>query len=187
MHDDVIKWKLFPHHWPFVLGIHRALCAGNSPITGEFLSQRPVTRSFNVFFYLRLSKRLCKQPRRRWFEMPSGPLWRHHNGISVTQAGSESGMLTRVWQYNACSMHDKYHKQTRDASNIISLSISICLLYHDCNCAFTLEFTNTCSWWGSTITYLYLSIINLLFDFKIWHACSHYIAKFRFWTIDLFR
>ena len=32
-----------------------ALCAGNSPVTGEFPSQRPVTRSFGVFFDLRLS------------------------------------------------------------------------------------------------------------------------------------
>ena len=31
-----------------------ALCDGNSPITGEFPSQRPVTRSFDVFFDLRL-------------------------------------------------------------------------------------------------------------------------------------
>ena len=30
-----------------------AICAGNSPITGEFPTQRPVTRSFNVFFDLR--------------------------------------------------------------------------------------------------------------------------------------
>ena len=29
-----------------------ALCAGNSQITGEFPSQRPVTRSFDVFFHL---------------------------------------------------------------------------------------------------------------------------------------
>ena len=27
-----------------------ALCAGNSPVTGEFPAQRPVTRSFDVFF-----------------------------------------------------------------------------------------------------------------------------------------
>ena len=27
-----------------------ALCVGNSPVTGEFPSQRPVTRSFDVFF-----------------------------------------------------------------------------------------------------------------------------------------
>ena len=39
-----------------------ALCAGNSPVTGEFPSQRPVTRSFDVFFDLRLNKRLSKQP-----------------------------------------------------------------------------------------------------------------------------
>ena len=44
-----------------------ALCAGNSPITGEFPSQRPVTRSFEVFFDIRLNKRLGKQSRSRRF------------------------------------------------------------------------------------------------------------------------
>ena len=51
--------------------------AGNSPVTGEFPSHKPVTRSFDVFFDLRLNKRLSKQPRRRWFETPSRSLWRH--------------------------------------------------------------------------------------------------------------
>ena len=37
-----------------------ALCVGNSPVTGEFPAQRPVTRSFDVFFDLRLSKHLSK-------------------------------------------------------------------------------------------------------------------------------
>ena len=45
--------------------------AGNSPVTGEFPSHRPVTRSFDIFFDLRLNKRLNKQSRRRWFETPS--------------------------------------------------------------------------------------------------------------------
>ena len=31
-----------------------ALCAGNTPVPGEFPAQRPVTRSFDVFFDLRL-------------------------------------------------------------------------------------------------------------------------------------
>ena len=31
-----------------------ALCAGNSPVAGEFPAQRPVTRSLHVFFDLRL-------------------------------------------------------------------------------------------------------------------------------------
>ena len=38
------------------------LYAGNSPITGEFPSQRPVKRSFGAFFDVRLNKRLSKQP-----------------------------------------------------------------------------------------------------------------------------
>ena len=45
-----------------------ALCAGNSPVTGEFPSQRPVTRSFDVFFDLRRTKRLSKQSWGCWFE-----------------------------------------------------------------------------------------------------------------------
>ena len=57
-----------------------ALCAGNSPVTGEFPSQRPVTQSFDVFFDLRLNKRLSKQSWGWWFETPSCSLWRHRNG-----------------------------------------------------------------------------------------------------------
>ena len=56
-----------------------ALCAGNSPVTGEFPAQRPVTRSFHVFFDLRLNKRLSKQSWGWWFETPSRSLWRHCN------------------------------------------------------------------------------------------------------------
>ena len=56
-----------------------ALCAGNSAVTGEFPSQRPVTRSFDVFFDLRLNKRFSKQSWDWWFEAPSCPLWHHCN------------------------------------------------------------------------------------------------------------
>ena len=52
-HGDVIKWK----HFSALL----ALCAGNSPVPGEFPIRRPVTRSFDIFFDLRLNKRLSKQ------------------------------------------------------------------------------------------------------------------------------
>ena len=55
--------------------------AGNSPVTGEFSSHRPVTRSFDVFFDLRLNRQLSKQSRRRWFETPSRSLWRHCNVV----------------------------------------------------------------------------------------------------------
>ena len=64
-----------------------ALCVGNSPVTGEFPSQRPVTQSFDVSFDLCLNKRLSKQSWWWWFETPSRPFWRHWNdeGWSLAQ------------------------------------------------------------------------------------------------------
>ena len=56
-----------------------AICAGNSPVPGEFHAQRPVTRSFDVFFDLRLNKRLNKQSWGWWFETLLHSLWRHRN------------------------------------------------------------------------------------------------------------
>ena len=56
-----------------------AIDAGNSPVPGEFQSQRPVARSFDAFFDLRLNTRMSKQPRRWRFETPLHPLWRHCN------------------------------------------------------------------------------------------------------------
>ena len=51
----------------------------NSLVTGEFPTQRPVTRSFDAFFDLSLNKRLSKQSWGWWFETPSCPLWQHCN------------------------------------------------------------------------------------------------------------
>ena len=55
------------------------ICAGNSPVPGEFPAQRPVTRSFGVFFDLHLNIRLSKQSWGWWFETSSSSLWRHWN------------------------------------------------------------------------------------------------------------
>ena len=59
-----------------------ALCAGSSPVPGEFPAQRPVTRSFDVFFDLRLNKQLSKQSWGWWIETQSGSLWRHCYAIN---------------------------------------------------------------------------------------------------------
>ena len=59
-HDDVIKWKHFLRYWPFVREIH-----------WWFPSQRPATRTFDIFFDLRLNKRLSEQSKRWLFETPS--------------------------------------------------------------------------------------------------------------------
>ena len=55
-----------------------AICAGNSP--GN--SQRPVTRSFDVFFGLLLNKRLSEQSWGWWFETLWHPLWRLRNATT---------------------------------------------------------------------------------------------------------
>ena len=74
-----------------------AICAGNSPVPGEFPAQWPVTRSFDVFFDLRLNKRLSKQPWGWWFETPAWSLWRHRNDLifhCVCYAESKYGQFS---------------------------------------------------------------------------------------------
>ena len=53
-----------------------ALCVGNSPVTGEFPWQRPVTWSFDAFFDLRLNKRSNNQD--------AGDLRRHRAHYDLT-------------------------------------------------------------------------------------------------------
>ena len=67
-----------------------AICMGNSPASGEFPTQRPVTRSFGVFFDVWLNKRLRKQSRGWWFETFSRPLWRHRNEIWEEEQNSST-------------------------------------------------------------------------------------------------
>ena len=76
-YDGLVLW------WRHQMETFSALVAlhvGNSPLTGEFPAQRPVTRSFDVFFDLHPNKGLSKQWWGRWFETPSRQLWRHCNG-----------------------------------------------------------------------------------------------------------
>ena len=80
-HDDIIKWKHFPRYWPFVRGIHR--------------SPTPVTRSFDVFFDLRLNKRLSKQSWGWWCGTPWCSLWRHCNIMAV----SLILWMSHQWEY----------------------------------------------------------------------------------------
>ena len=80
VHDDVIKWKHFPCYWSFERGIQRSHV--NSPHKGQ-PSQRPVTRSFGVFFDVPLNQLLSKQSWGWWFETLSRPLRRHCNGWNV--------------------------------------------------------------------------------------------------------
>ena len=67
------------HHQMETFSASLAICPGNSPVPGEFPTQRPVTRSFDVYLDLRPNKWLSKQSWGRWFETLSCSLWRHRN------------------------------------------------------------------------------------------------------------
>ena len=87
-----------------------AICAGNSPVTGEFPAQRPVTRSVDDFFDLHLNKGFSKQRWGWWYYTPLCPLWRHCNGeIKIT------GLLSHI----KTSFHRFYHRGTAVKSIII--------------------------------------------------------------------
>ena len=62
------------------------ICEGNAPFSSGYSSQRPVTRNFDVFFYLHLNKWLSKQSWRGWFETPSCSLGHHSKGLSFIPA-----------------------------------------------------------------------------------------------------
>ena len=80
-----------------------ALYAGNSLVTGEFPSQKPVTRSFDVSLICALTKRLSKQSWGWWFETPSRSLWRHCNGSVMYE-----NILCEVHQLMRCNCGTHY-------------------------------------------------------------------------------
>ena len=90
-HDDVIKWKHFPRNWPFVRGIHRSRWIPHT---------KPVTRSFDVFFDLRLNKRLSKQWWGWWTETLLLPLCRHRNEGIFHKSYNSRGLLKLATDLN---------------------------------------------------------------------------------------
>ena len=104
--DGSIFWSLT--WWRHQMGTFSALlalCEGNSPVTGEFPPQRPVTRSFHVFHDLRLNKRLNKQSCAWWFETPSRSLWRHCSASKWGTKVNEGQIYRRhILEYHSFSM-----------------------------------------------------------------------------------
>ena len=82
-----------------------AICVGNSPVTGEFPAQRPVTRSYDVSFDLWLDKRLSKQSWGWWIETPSHPLWWHCN---AQQRSANTKRLCDYWELVNCGRYCKW-------------------------------------------------------------------------------
>ena len=104
-HMSVYTWKGDLSWWRNQMETFSALlaiCAGNSPVTGEFPTQRPMTRSFDVFFDLRPNKQLRKQWWGWWFGTQSCPLWRHSNvywyrALTVVCLHSSKNYARGVW------------------------------------------------------------------------------------------
>ena len=74
-----------------------AISAGSSPVPGEFPAQRPVTRSFDVCFDLRLNKRLDKQSWGLWFETLLRPLLCHCNGSFHINSSLQKWIYRRMY------------------------------------------------------------------------------------------
>ena len=78
----ILHWRTWWRHRMETFCALLAICAGNSPVSGEFPTQRPVTRSFDVFFDLCPNERLSKHSWGWRLETQSSPLWRHSNVFS---------------------------------------------------------------------------------------------------------
>ena len=76
LENDSLPWR---GHQMETFSTLLAFCVGNSPVTGKFPSQRPMTQSFDAFFDMHLNKHLSKQSICQWFVMPSCSLWHHCN------------------------------------------------------------------------------------------------------------
>ena len=85
---------------------------------GEFPTQRPVTRSFDVFFDLRLNKRLSKQSWCWWFEMPSCSLWCHCNDTDMSHRTSQSW----AWHLLTIQIHTKFISNENLLKTLSSMS-----------------------------------------------------------------
>ena len=92
------RWRHQMETFPALL----AFSAENSPVPGEFPAQRPVTRGFNVFFDLRLNKRLSKQSWCRCFQTPSHSLRRHCNDMLSVLIWYYPCVLMNAWLVASC-------------------------------------------------------------------------------------
>ena len=142
------RWRHQMETFPALL----AFCAGNSWVTGEFPTQRPVTRSFDVFFDPRLDQQLSKQWRRWWFE-PSRSLWHRCNGFQGTS--SLYALQPQVCQVCA-SFRNKSVSSLWITSCFSSYLVRMSIIHNEskpcCPCV---------SWWIVTPWYLMKNILSI--------------------------
>ena len=113
------RWHIFEYQW-FInrtwwrhqmetFSALLALCAGNSPASGEFPTQRSVTRGFDVFLHMCLNKRLRKQSWGWWFETLSRPLRRHCNDMTCLSVHDETCISWMIFINTWAGRHAEGH------------------------------------------------------------------------------
>ena len=142
-----------------------ALCVGNLPVSGEFPAQRPVTRSFDVFFDLRLIKRLSKHWRGWWFETLSRPLWRHCN----VDTSSWPYIFVPVWDNQSEKIgHERTLHPGLFCSTFINMYIYIYIYVHITIYIVSAWATGT-GWWRKGFT-----------DYQIieWFTATEFVTNY---------
>ena len=79
--EQIFVYTRFTRFVSMMTSLNGIVSRVTGPLCGDFLSQRSVTRSFDIFFDQCLNKRLSKQLRVWWSETPSRPLRRHSNAV----------------------------------------------------------------------------------------------------------
>ena len=115
---------------------------------GEFPAQRPVTRSFDVFFDLRPNKRLNKQPWVWWFETSSWSLWRQCNVSLCTSSVliNDRKCLSLAGRQAIIKTDDTFSPITPQATEKKSKLTNH--LWRHCPQDFCLWFICHLFWWG---------------------------------------
>ena len=98
-HDDVIKWKHFPHYWPFVWGIHR------SPVDSPHKGQWCRALMFSLIYAWTNS---WGNNWDRCFQMPSCSLWHQCNAVlCLLMPGHQQA---EYWPSSPRMLQDQYQK-----------------------------------------------------------------------------
>ena len=136
---------------------------------GEFPTQRPVTRNFDVFFDLRLNKRLSKQPRGCWFETPSWSLWRHCNGkANLSPASNKHG--ERTLANRVCALY-------------ICTSVSVVVVC--CYCCSVLSHRLNMCWFVNEILDRKHKLMKLHSNYKCFH-CGKQVRSTKIWQLNIY-
>ena len=140
----------------------QALCVENSPVTGEFPSQRPVKRSFDVFFDVQLNEWLSKE-----FEKPSRSLWSHCNDMLHADMFFEN-----LFAVSIISQH-RYDRYFKPFYSLFHISFLFIFQRQDHDC-----------WWPGDARHMgmVLSAIDLIF-LKYSSPSS---KRFKFYTVIVF-